>query len=574
MTEIGVVGLDRVFQVDSSGGLGILGKSVTVDWWVGADDRWHMASQEIAVRQSADEANIMAETRLRVPGGDVVGTVFAVPHGAETIAVMEVENQTPVPVALAIVLSVDGRLMPEGDAILVNGQPVFRAGRSIARAAVSADTSSLLATVETGQAIPPAELQPVDGRNLVAAIFPLPHTAKISAVMSIDPVESLPPPSEVPTAEAVARGWGSHTGGGARLEVADQLVGRAVDSARRHLLVGAFSEAGAPFWTEGVEPITMPLAAVALEMWGHPREAHELLISAVGSDDLARHARRGPAETGALLWCMAETLERRSEPELEAALVPWVQEAAVGLMSWRRKERSVEDDAWRAVGLASAASLLTRATDAVYGQDFVDALPELLSELSPQESALAMVLAGRRLNEPSSISPIEWLATRLDLDDKSLAGVLAHASPTGAIVLSGRLQHPLASALLLISVRTAAVDEPQGAGGVVALLPRPEQAWLGAPIEGHDIPVSSGVVSFAVRWHGTRPALLWDLQAGQDQPLPPVTSPALDPDWRDERPRAEALLAESPDVELMERPHRGSGPGRRLDATDDPQSFD
>lgn len=108
----------------------------------------------------------------------------------------------------------------------------------------------------------------------------------------------------------------------------------------------------------------------------------------------------------------------------------------------------------------------------------------------------------------------------------------------------------------------------------MALLPLPEESWLGAPVEAHDVPVTAGSVSFAVRWHGTRPAMLWDLQAGSGSVQTDVSSPWLDPDWRDHRPQAEALLAETPTVELAARPHRGeAGRSRKLDADEPPDSF-
>jgi hypothetical protein len=44
-------------------------------------------------------------------------------------------------------------------------------------------------------------------------------------------------------------------------------------------------------------------------------------------------------------------------------------------------------------------------------------------------------------------------------------------------------------------------------------------------------------VSFAVRWHGPRPALLWTAPAGAT-----LRAPGLDPEWSTSDPSGEQLL--------------------------------
>ena len=49
--------------------------------------------------------------------------------------------------------------------------------------------------------------------------------------------------------------------------------------------------------------------------------------------------------------------------------------------------------------------------------------------------------------------------------------------------------------------------------------------WLGANFEVHDLPAGEGGrASFALRWHGERPAVLWESTA-------PLTAPVLAPTW-------------------------------------------
>jgi hypothetical protein len=67
--------------------------------------------------------------------------------------------------------------------------------------------------------------------------------------------------------------------------------------------------------------------------------------------------------------------------------------------------------------------------------------------------------------------------------------------------------------------------------------------WLGANFEVHGVPTGPrSSVSFAVRWHGDRPAVLWE-QQGEPQLL---TAPTVDPSWSTQEPSGEALWAAPP----------------------------
>jgi hypothetical protein len=72
----------------------------------------------------------------------------------------------------------------------------------------------------------------------------------------------------------------------------------------------------------------------------------------------------------------------------------------------------------------------------------------------------------------------------------------------------------------------------------VDLLPGFTPTWVGSNIAVHDIPLRAGPLSFAVRWHGERPALLWDAPAGVG-----LRTPVLDPSWWAPGGAGETLLA-------------------------------
>jgi hypothetical protein len=71
-----------------------------LDWYVAADDRWHVPATEPAVRQRRIDGTPVTETRVRVPHGDVVQRIYSVVDGGG-ITVIEVENDSTLPVAIA-----------------------------------------------------------------------------------------------------------------------------------------------------------------------------------------------------------------------------------------------------------------------------------------------------------------------------------------------------------------------------------------------------------------------------------------------------------------------------------------
>jgi hypothetical protein len=117
--------------------------------------------------------------------------------------------------------------------------------------------------------------------------------------------------------------------------------------------------------------------------------------------------------------------------------------------------------------------------------------------------------------------------------------------------------HGRAAADFLSFVRNLLVREVSDGVAVCSMLP---DAWRGQGIEVHAAPTHHGVLSFAVRWHGDRPALLWDLKrhAGAPDGATPVriTAPGLDPNWSSTETKGEALLAAP--TSALARPAGGS----------------
>jgi hypothetical protein len=133
---------------------------------------------------------------------------------------------------------------------------------------------------------------------------------------------------------------------------------------------------------------------------------------------------------------------------------------------------------------------------------------------------------------------------------------LAHPSRGGGVAGSGH--DPVATAEYLLAVRDLlvldgpVVDGPaldgsalDGSGRDVptlVLAPVVPTTWLGQSWEVHGLPTTAGTLGFAVRWHGQRAALLWEIE-----PAPGVTgvrlrAPGLDASWSASGFSGEALM--------------------------------
>ena len=90
----------------------------------------------------------------------------------------------------------------------------------------------------------------------------------------------------------------------------------------------------------------------------------------------------------------------------------------------------------------------------------------------------------------------------------------------------------------LLSVRALLVRDR--GGGHLEVVPEWPPEWRGLGLEVHDAPTRAGLVSFAVRWHGERPALLWSVPAGAH-----LRAPGLDASWETDDENGEAMLGAS-----------------------------
>ncbi len=420
VTELGALGSVHRAWIDPRGLVGLTGARWVVDWWIGADDRWHVPAVETAVRQRLAADGPVPETVMRVPGGDAVQRAYAV-GGAGGLVAIEGENRSPVPFVVAFVLrpALRGdrrgrlaRIALDGTVVMTDGRPALVVPRPPSRWVVATTGGEpALEIVRSGRAVagPFVAARDRGGALEIALLYPLSHrsTLRVGLLPGVGETGEAGRVdlTRVPSAADATRGWAAQLGRGMRVELPDEGVQRGVDAARAALLLAA-------------ESSSRPTAAVVavLEEWGFAPEA-------------------------------AAARER---------------------LRWRARR-----------ALAHVTTVRPHAT------------------------------GGR------------WEALRARLDA---------ASPTWAWADG--------PAPTLRLVRSLLVGDDDA--GAVALVPELPPAWLGRDLAVHNAPTRSGRVSYALRWHGPRPTVLWEVSGAPAGVR--VRAPGLDAVWASDRATGEVLL--------------------------------
>jgi hypothetical protein len=186
MTVVGVLGGQWRATVTPWGAIDPWDGSPRLDWCIAADDRWHRPEREAAVRQTRVDGTPVLETRVRIPDGDAVQRIWSVPD-AGGLTLVEVENRSPLPIAVAFTRS------------------------------------------DLGSERPPTQV-PLQGIDLPATTvtFPVGHHASVVVALAHHGSGAGALPTGLPGADAVARGWVATAHRASRFVVPDPLVVDAV----------------------------------------------------------------------------------------------------------------------------------------------------------------------------------------------------------------------------------------------------------------------------------------------------------------------------------------------------------
>lgn len=592
-TAVGNLGAGRAAIVDPRGLVTPTPGGWSLDWWIGAADRWHLPSREAAVTQSLCDGMPVVETVMRIPQGDAVARVYAVPGTAASgippaahgLVVLEVENRSDVPVAVAFALrpwNPEGlatvkRLTAEGCTVSADGRHAVYLPRP--PAAVSTSTSSdgdvvhpVISGRPGGWPFPPV----LDRAGIaqVAFVYPLPHTKSIRVALPMAiatrprgggrrrsvGAAMQPDPGRLPGAAAVARGWRARLRRGLRAELPDARLSAAVDANRAYLLL--LHDAGVitsgPATGDHFRFGEAAYLLSALGQYGFSAEAAEVLASYPGRQRIdgrfADGAEAGDTN-GAAIWAIAEHA-RLSGDGCSAHLLDTV---ALGAR-WIARHPGKNDDFWALRGLTDAAWLLAQAGDSRRAAAATAAANRRGAIGGSGDNAdvfePAFVDQGESVQPGDGIDPLSAVriaAGELEAGDvrawRRLRWLLDAATPTytwpqaihpesgGGAAGDGHDGRVAAGFLSL--VRNLLVREVRGDHPALALCTLYPPEWAGFPVEVHDAPTHHGKISYALRWHGDRPALLWECERSGVR----LSAPGLDRGWSSGELGGEALLA-------------------------------
>jgi len=197
---------------------------------------------------------------------------------------------------------------------------------------------------------------------------------------------------------------------------------------------------------------------------------------------------------------------------------------------------SAEADRARATVIAAATA------DELNGAAAVEALRSLASrDLVAGKPSGLDVLAGPLAHSAAdhldrhtlamTAAALQSVSPAAAADARRLAGSVSRADPSPVALRPAAVASEIIGRLIADPWSTSTAE----------LLPGLAAEWQGRDLEVDGLHTALGVLSFAVRWHGPRPALLWERIGGAEEAL--LSAVSLDAQWSASARSGEALLA-------------------------------
>lgn len=540
-----------------------------IDWWIAGDDRWYFPSREATIRQSLVRGTPVVETRMRVKGGDLCHRVYVVNRssgeGGGELLVIEVENLAAVPCGVAFALrpfGVDGvvpihEVRLDGAVLRADGRTALVLPRPPggSLAGVGAD-GDLAVPVAAGAAVDPA-FAPIScpmGLAQAVVVLPIAHATSIRVVVPLPDGSSdferraADYPRVLPSSENVAQGWRTQVRDLTRVIVPDPRLQAVLDAAFPTLLAAPFealADGAASRRAPGALPRWDHVAAIAglLDRGGLWDEAASLLARAA-----AHRLDRPDADAGddiPLVVAAAFHLDRHPDQAFAVAMAECVTRIVSPVSGRRARLASgaAVSSARVAPTMTAAAVVLNQAGSRRAAAAATSAIRASATESTPVDVPTAGLDAVQRARAAGQA----LAAGRADSAWRTLDTLLDAVSPTGAwpgSVTAGGDRHAVGATAAVASLAIDLLCRSGHEPGSLHLLSHVPEVWLGSRLEAHQVMTSSGAASFAVRWHGERPAMLWEVRdAGSGDDPVRLDAPGLDPDWHATERAGEALLA-------------------------------
>ncbi|MGB3411531.1 MAG: hypothetical protein WBA45_10060 [Microthrixaceae bacterium] len=626
---LGTIDAGAMADVDPAGLLQMRGASWSVDWWIGAADRWHFPSQDATVVQSLVDSTPVVQTAMHVPGGEIIHRVFAVrassdsapdtvpatstgegsttgtgpaldpdeaPRWDDSAVVVEVENRSSTPVALAfafVPLGLSGpgeinELSVGGNTIWVDGEVAGVLSRPVSRRVVGPPGTASIRLDMTDDEDPEGTWA-VPGQLAEGAyVVPLPHTAVVRLLIprivgrtggsgnrwgrrrsNVGPVPGAT--WQAPTSEQISSGWSVHTRDAASITTPEPLLASLLKVAESHLLVASTdvfldgdgvvptalrnAQLVENLVTAGIDEPLGPIARALVDserIGGSIRmpDRSDAVVALLHAAAPLMVGSRSEVWTEDLIGAVAKGIHRIGQGKgivpgsaqdrpLDAALGGWslTRSAAVALSRLAPALRFVDQPE-----VAESAELTAQRLWAEVGTLQVELSAKLsgLADLSSQRSLLWRAILERASVISGASTAVDGLMAFARVGNLGVLGsfVDADGNSVGDIAVD-----PAA-----IAARAGAVMDlvcAEGAEGPV-ILPSWSPHWFDKPVEANRVRTSWGLVSYAVRWHGERPAILWEIEpavGASSMAAPVLTAPGLDPQWRASGWSGEALLS-------------------------------
>ena len=536
-----------VAAVDRSGTVAPFGAGWRVGWAVGAGDRWRVASEEAAVRSHLVDGMPVVATAMKVPGGDVVQRVAAVRDAAGRAVVLEFVNEAPTPVSLAI--SVSGSISVAGvqaGRLVVDGRPAVMLGRAVGGAAAVSD-GEVWPAVRAEPTATQCEARSPAGSAAAAAVIPLAPRVPLRAMVVVDGDLTGESMDERTIDEKTGEPTDKRVGGKTSAPTTEPVTAAAPHSVSAGWLAVVSRAAGADLGDESADRAwRRGIAAAVLAAGATDAEAAaraSVVLDRVGLGDEGDRARAvvvGAAERG--------------------RLSPPVAAAALRALASRRLQTGRES------GLADWAGPLAAAAGGCLDASTVEQVAAALMPEAPSAArdARGLLTDTARSRSRASTSASRSAAAAEPHSPHAGLGIHVHASRTGAAAEPHRRASSVGADTLASIIGRSVDFGGDGLAGIEALLdcliaeaadhvvvaPSVPEPWVGAPIDAGSLVTRHGRLSFSLRWHGPRPAVLWEwetpkaVEAGNvgNAGAGPVLRCGLDPTWHSNAATGEALL--------------------------------